>query len=557
MRKLGSRYEHFTVIAMVAFLYFLSGKLSLYLSVENTIVTLAIFFAEGVSLAAVLIYGIRVWVGVFLGQLLLALTSGLFLFPALGISVVNSLEVWIAYRIFSLLKFDPKLRSISDLYTLFGVILLLLQPFSAFWGNLCLILFTDNRIDEWWQNLFAWWFGNSMGQMLLTPLLLLLYRERRKIRGTTLLWVLSFFTMVYGVIFYFYPIYNYALLSSLSIPLIMLVLTYVGLIYAMFGVVLLALGALISMHFQTGIFAMGEEIDNMVNINFYIFAHLFVIYVYGILFEEKERVLRRLKSLNLDLERRVKEEVLKRQENEKMLMLRSRQAQMGEMISMIAHQWKQPLNTLALVMNNLYMKYQLKKIDDAFVEQFREEAQRQINHMSTTISDFRNFFKPQSKVGDFDPCEILEKAVMMIEPLYRKEGITIKLERCTQEFRVTGYANELIQVLINLMHNAKDVILERIQTCDPAIPREIVLNVAREENEVCICVQDHAGGVDSAIIESIFDPYFSTKTEKNGTGLGLYMSKIIIEKHMSGTISVENRDHGACFMIRFPLAKCP
>ena len=547
-----TKKEYLLLLMGVAALYFLSGKLSFFLSVSSSIVTLAIFFAEGVSLAAVLIYGKRVWPGVFGGQLVLALSSGLGLLPSLLISAINSAEILLAYHIFRYLNFSPHLRNLHHLYMLFGVIIFILQPFSAILGNIVLVMFGNNSLSMLGVNLFSWWFGNVMGQLLITPMLLIFYRDRQSLSLKPLLILLLFLLFCYGVFFYA-PIENMALLLSITIPLIVFILVYLGFIYAMIGVLILSLVSLFSMHEGVGIFTAAQSsMDNLININFYIFAHIFVIYVYGVLIGEKEEALATLARMNEELEVRVKEEVKKRQEKEELLLVQSRQAQMGEMISMIAHQWRQPLNTLSLLVHKLYIKSQLGPLEDTFIHDFKENCTRQIRQMSQTIEDFRAFFKPQKKRKCFHLDSMVKEVTLLLEPLFQKEQIRIELD-IHANIQVNGFENELSQVLINLLSNAKDVILQHEISVQKRFVR---VGVEKRENEAYIYVEDHAGGIDTAIIDRIFDPYFSTKEEKNGTGLGLYMSRTIIEKHMDGKLYVQNTEDGAMFVIVLKMQTC-
>jgi len=529
----------------VALLYFLSGKLSLYLSVESSIVTLAIFFAEGVSLAAVLIYGEKVWPGIFIGQFILALSSGLDIAPSLFIAAVNSAEAILAYRLFKYFHFDRRLYRLNDLYLLFAIIIFVLQPFSALLGNLGLILFSVNNTDMFYINLFSWWFGNAMGQMLVAPILLVFYRDRYSVNYRLFGLTNLFFLLFCYVLFFLSPISNLALLLSMSITIVVMIMGYSGFVYAMSSILILSVISLLSMHLGVGPFTVASNsTDNLININFYIFAHIFIVYVYGVLLEEKNEVLEKLESMNDHLEEKVKEEIEKRQEKEKLMLLQSRQAQMGEMISMIAHQWRQPLNTLSLVMQNLYIKYQLKALDDTYIEKFREDASRQIHQMSTTIEDFRMFFKPQKEKHLFNVPEIVNHVIEMLDPLYMNDNITIKYN-IEEEAYVDGYANEFAQVLINIINNAKDAIVQNIQD----VPRSVEVHVEKKKDTVYVMIKDHAGGIDHEILQRIFEPYFSTKHDKEGTGLGLYMSKIIIEKHMGGRLYAQNHTDGARFVI--------
>jgi signal transduction histidine kinase len=540
--------HHLILWGSIALFYFLTGKLSLYLSVENSLATLSIFFAEGVSLAAVLIYGKHVWPGIFIGQMILSLSSGMDITPSVFIAAVNSVEAVLAYHLFRYFQFDKELNTLFDLYLLFALIIFVLQPFSALLGNLGLVMLSVNSFDMFMINLFSWWFGNMMGQILLVPILLVLYRDRDNINSRLFVLVNLFFILFCYLIFFFSPVRNLTLLLTITIPLVILIMANTGFIYAMFSILILTLVSLFSMHLGVGPFiAAGNSVDNILNISFYIFAHIFVVYVHGVLLREKDIVLEELEDINSYLEEKIKEEIRKRQEKEKLMLLRSRQAQMGEMISMIAHQWLQPLNTLSLITQNLYLKYQLKQLDDAYIEKFKNDSNRQIAQMSETIDDFRLFFKPRTEKITFDVSRTIDHVEAMLLPLFEKEEIVIDSEK-KEGVMVNGYPNEFVQVLVNIINNARDAIIQNSEN----VSRHIGIIIRETEEYVYILVEDHAGGIDEEIIDKIFDPYFSTKVEKNGTGLGLYMSRIIIEDHMGGSINAENHEDGVRFVIVLP-----
>ncbi len=221
----------------------------------------------------------------------------------------------------------------------------------------------------------------------------------------------------------------------------------------------------------------------------------------------------------------------------------NRFAQMGEMISMIAHQWRQPLNNLSLIFQTFIFKYQMQKLDDETLKQLAQESKNQIDFMSGTIDDFRDFFKPSREKSEFLLDEVIKESVDIIKPVLKKEGISIILS-LDEKIRLFLYASELKQVLINILNNAKDALNESDKE-----EKQIKVSTIQESDHVKIKISDNAGGVPDEIIDRIFDPYFSTKTDKNGTGIGLYMSKKIVEEYLEGTLSVVNVVDGAIFMI--------
>jgi len=261
---------------------------------------------------------------------------------------------------------------------------------------------------------------------------------------------------------------------------------------------------------------------------------------------------KKLQNTFLSLEQESK----KSQEQEKLIIKQSRLAQMGEMISMIAHQWRQPLGAISSTTVNLQMKLELDLFDFSTKDGIKEakdylrkrliNIEEYVQNLTTTIDDFRNFYKPDKELVVTTFEKVVKKALKIM-----KNSLTTQNIELTYNFNskldIQLYDNEVMQVILNILKNAQDNFMEKkIQN-----PKIIITT---KENEVNIC--DNGEGIPVDIIENIYDPYFSTKDEKNGTGLGLYMSKIIIEKHHNGTLSVINyKDEdekiiGACFSIK-------
>ena len=253
---------------------------------------------------------------------------------------------------------------------------------------------------------------------------------------------------------------------------------------------------------------------------------------------------RKLYELNKHLEERVREEVAKNEEKQKMLFLQSRMAILGQMMANIAHQWRQPLTELALSLFNL--KKAARNGQTAQVEATYEEAKGMIQNMSQTIEDFINFFKPDKPKTPFALKESVDEALQIIRKTFEKEYIRLHTD-IDETIRVTGVSNELSQVLINLLQNAKDAFRQKEVT-----NKRVTITVRREGDTARLIVEDNAGGIDETLMERIFEPYFTTKHAARGTGLGLFMSKMIIEKSFGGEIGAENGEEGARFTILLP-----
>lgn len=259
-------------------------------------------------------------------------------------------------------------------------------------------------------------------------------------------------------------------------------------------------------------------------------------------------------EINQKLERLIQEEVAKNREKDQHILQQSRLAQMGEMISMIAHQWRQPLSSISTVAASIKLKLSLNRFDSTTKEQeeasklFLQESMNKIESyvrfLTHTIDDFRNFFKPNKQKESITLSQLVNRTLGIIGKALEVNGITLHVQTNTTH-EVLTYANEMTQVILNILKNAEDIIKER----DVKNP-QIYITLNSDKTWQIITIEDNAGGIKEEILPHIFAPYFSTKTEKNGTGLGLYMSKTIVEEHCGGQIMASNGAHGALFTIK-------
>ncbi len=256
---------------------------------------------------------------------------------------------------------------------------------------------------------------------------------------------------------------------------------------------------------------------------------------------------RMLELYNQNLEERVKEETAKRVDTERALIQQSKMALMGDMIGAIAHQWRQPLNALGLYVQDVPQAYDAGEIDKPYVDKFKTEAMNIIQAMSRTIDDFRNFFAPNKVKQTFCVEEALRDTLRIVSVQMKNYFIDIYFDSKESHY-ITGYKNELEQVFLNLISNAKDALLEKKRD-----KMSITITTKENGDNVEITFEDSAGGIPEDIIERVFEPYFTTKEQGKGTGIGLYMSREIIERHLHGKISVSNSEHGALFLIELPI----
>lgn len=268
------------------------------------------------------------------------------------------------------------------------------------------------------------------------------------------------------------------------------------------------------------------------------------------------------------LEKKVEQEVHRRRQNERLMMQQSKMAAMGQMMSAIAHQWRQPLNTIAIYIQDFEDSFKHDELNEKYLHELVGLSMNQINFMSKTIDDFKNFFKPDKDEIVFEVCKETLSAITLLGVQLMRSNINLRMnchgqviefseaekfeceyESCTF---IKGFPNEYKQVLLNLVQNARDAIEDANQQHGV-----IEVGVMELDDTVSIYVQDNGPGITPEIAERIFEPYFTTKEEGRGTGVGLYMSKIIIEQNMKGRLYFENINPGTKFMIEMRKQKAP
>jgi len=235
---------------------------------------------------------------------------------------------------------------------------------------------------------------------------------------------------------------------------------------------------------------------------------------------------------------------VEKQKNEQLLIHQSRLASMGEMVANIAHQWRQPLTHLSYVNMNLKTAYEQEKLSPEYFDKKTKEINDQIEFMSHTIEDFSNFFKTDKKTEKFGVLKTFEKTHRLLIASFKHNSIDVEV-LCKNELYVNSYENEFSQVLFNILNNAKQELIEK-NILNPKIKVEI----SETNRNHILKISDNALGIDENIIDKIFEPYFTTKD--SGMGIGLYMSKVIIEQHMNGSLKVENIPSGVSFEIFLP-----
>jgi PAS domain S-box-containing protein len=264
-----------------------------------------------------------------------------------------------------------------------------------------------------------------------------------------------------------------------------------------------------------------------------------------------------IQDMNQILQVRVEEETNRRIRQERLLANNVRRAAMGEMIAAISHQWRQPLSTLGMIVQRAHAVGTMQEglFTQEYLNEFMASAMRQIMHMSSTIDDFRSFYRIDKKKVLFSPAHCILDALRLIEPQFASRGIEIdKQFQNLDSTQSAGFPNEFIQVIFNLLSNSGDAILKRRKTDgQPEVGRIAIDISVRENDSMIIDVRDNGCGIPVEFSDRVFDPYFTTKDESEGTGIGLYISRMIVEDRLDGRLSFIWSLDGATFRIELPL----
>ena len=252
----------------------------------------------------------------------------------------------------------------------------------------------------------------------------------------------------------------------------------------------------------------------------------------------------KLKMNEAELKEKVKLQLEKNLEKDRLLVQQNKLASMGEMLGNIAHQWRQPLNNINLLI--YFIRDSYGKISQNELSDIIKDAKLQIDYMSQTIDDFRNFYKPSKEKKIFDIKESILQSSKIVHSSIEKNAI--KLDILGESLSIDGFENEFEQVIVNILNNAIDAKIIKSKTMK--FDAKIEINIYKEDKNILISIYNNCGNIDEKIIERIFEPYFTTKFEDQGTGIGLYMTKVIIEKNMKGKIEAKNLNDGVEFIIK-------
>jgi len=247
----------------------------------------------------------------------------------------------------------------------------------------------------------------------------------------------------------------------------------------------------------------------------------------------------------------LQEKIKNIKEKQQILIQNSKMASMGEMIANIAHQWRQPLNSLSALHTVLMMDFEdSANLTKESIDIFKEESSQYIHKMSSTIDDFRNFFSPTKEKEKFVVTDAIKESIKFVKDSYVDASVEIIDKTKKTNTQLFSYKNELIQVIMILLNNSRDAAV-----CNKITNPKVTVYCEEHDSQIKICVQDNAGGIPDDVMDRIFEPYFTTKFKSDGTGVGLYMSKMIIEDSIGGDLLLENHDNGVLAILTLSVEK--
>jgi len=341
------------------------------------------------------------------------------------------------------------------------------------------------------------------------------------------------FTIFFNFLFYVSNIYDMKFLWLYLYPLLLLSLQQGKRVLYWFSFMIILL-VIIPLQ---NIISVTFTLQQMLYIIMVFIIETIIVYFYHIQMSTASET---ITSQNIDIQRKYKELSKK----DSMLTAQSKQAVMGEMMSMIAHQWRQPLSTVTLNISNIQFKIMLgQELSDEDLNKALSEISDTVVYLSDTVDDFQTFFHPKKEKGVIEIHELLQKAVNFATPRTKEHKIEITVNKYI-EIEVVTYVNELVQIMLNILNNAIDA-LESAKKDSP----KIIIYVELKGEYIYISIVDNANGIPDEILDNVFDPYFSTKG-KNGTGLGLYMSQMLAQKQFDGEITFTSSSLGTHFLVK-------
>ena len=285
---------------------------------------------------------------------------------------------------------------------------------------------------------------------------------------------------------------------------------------------------------------------------------MFLLHDVSILKQTERRLMEseaKLQGLNQSLRKRVDEEISQRMIQEHLLADQSRLVAMGQMINAIAHQWRQPLATLGMIIQRVHAMGTMKTLTGEQLDEFKTSAMQQIAHMSDTIEEFRSFYRPEKRQEPFVPESCITSAIRLFDRQFTSNGISVELSCQESAHRsIVGFPNEFKQVILNLLSNARDAIVDSRGVSGQPEKGLIKVDIAiKDEKVIVFDVSDNGMGIPPGIVDRIFEPFFTTKDHVGGSGIGLYISRMIVEDSLKGRILLVPGQSGATFRVELPV----
>jgi len=508
---------------LIAFLYAFTGKLSSILFVSEKIVTFSAFPPEGIALAFALYFGKKIVPGIFIGQTILGVINGITLFQSIGIGIGNSLEALIAIYLWKKYKNSSTLEDFKDYFFLVGMIIFILQPFSAVVGNLVLSFSSKFSLN----NLFYWWIGNVLGQILFAPFLLILFNKFKPkmiknfiINGTVFGAFMCLFICLINIKSVFFLLF----ISSL---MIIYYLMKNSILCGLFLNIILYYEIIIAKIIHKNIFSTYSSFDNALNFDLFLVYNTTLIFIIGIFLEKEKKHSKELKEI-------VKKVTKENQEQFDYILSQQNLIAKAEMINMLAHQWRQPLNKINLLGELLYTKYKMNNLTDEDIETFRKNLKKETSNLSNTI-EILNSLNQSIEKETFNIKETIEYEIDKLKE--KLEKINLKSDLIDAEVIFNKQA--LLQIISIILENSIEELANKEN-------KKIEIKIVKKDNNVTLIIKDNGSGIKE--IDKIFEPYYSTKN-KNERGLGLFIVKSLVDK-LGAKIEAYN-DKGAVFEIIF------
>jgi signal transduction histidine kinase len=523
-------------IILMALVYFSVGQLVFSISagtVSNVIVTLVVFLSEGFALAGVLLFGRRLWVGIFIGQLLLALHSGLPVTPAIGISFVNSLEAILAVMLFNHFHFNRSLSRIRDVVGLLVLITFFLQPFSAILGNIILLEYVNSSFQNFWLSIFSWWFGNLLGQFLITPMILLLYANRKQLDYRFLLLTGLASLLLMYLILVFFSIDSLAIISSITLPLVLLLASFTNITYSAVSTTIISLFATYATGNGIGAFATGGGINDVINLNFYILIHVLLVLIIGTLFAERKRSEQKLLQQNKDLK--------------DMMHLKEQVEQMNR------HDLKNQLN---VVINAPPVILDIEEGLSATTVRLLDACQSAGHMILEMVNRSLDIYKIETGHYQLMPEE-LDLHNLLTNVTHELNIGTSNTDEEPESIQLTLYQPEnsgnmpvlgesllCYSLFANLIKNA-------LEASPPGFPVLVQMNYDLKKKQ-CVVDISNEGSVPEDIQDIFFEKLVS-RNKKSGTGIGTYSARLFTQIQ-NGSISLDcSEENRTRVSVRLPL----